>query len=105
MNNTSLTISEEFCRKCEIISIKSGAKLCEAINDLECDHWDIMSAFLHGTIDLDLYMQQPAGFEDGTERVCKLNKAIYGLCQAARLFYKRLDAELGEVGHERYSAD
>ena len=76
-----------------------------AIQDLECEHWDIMSAFLHGSLDLDLYMQQPPGFEDGTERVCKLNKAIYGLCQAARLFYQRLDKELGEVGYKKYSAD
>ena len=25
--------------------------------DLECDHWDIISAFLHGKLDMDLYMQ------------------------------------------------
>lgn len=30
------------------------------------------------------YVQQPHGFDDGTERVCKLNRAIYNLWQAFR---------------------
>ena len=54
---------------------------------------------------MDLYMQQPLGFEDGLGRVCKLKKPIYGLCQAARFFYQRLDATLGEIGYKRFSAD
>ena len=47
--------------------------------DLECDYWDIILAFLYGKLDMDLYMQQPLGFEDGTRRVYRLKKAIYSL--------------------------
>ena len=68
-------------------------------------HWDIVSAFLHGDIDLENYMQQPQGFSDGTNRVCKLNRAIYGLCQAARQFYLRLDEILKEIGYTRIGVD
>lgn len=68
-------------------------------------HYDITSAFLHGDVDLEIYMRQPYGFEDGTTRVCKLNKAIYGLCQAARQFYKRLDDILTVIGYTRLAAD
>ena len=68
-------------------------------------HFDIESAFLHGSVDLEVYMQQPQGFEDGTNCVCKLNKAIYGLCQAARQFYLRLDEILRDIGYQRLSAD
>lgn len=50
-------------------------------------------------------MQQPQGFEDGTNRVCKLNKAIYGLCQVARQFYLRFDEILRDIGYKRPSAD
>ena len=50
-------------------------------------------------------MQQPQGFEDGTNRVCKLNKAIYGLCQAARQFYLRFDEILRDIGYKRPSVD
>ena len=46
---------------------------------LKTRHWDIVSAFLHGLLDLEVFMQQPQGFSDGTNRVCRLNKAIHGL--------------------------
>ena len=76
-----------------------------AINDLEIRHWDVLSAFLQGTIDMDLYMKQPPGYDDNSGRVCKLKKSIYGLCQSARLFYLKLDSVLSELNFERASAD
>ena len=76
-----------------------------ALRQFQTKHYDIISAFLHGSIDLDIYMWQPYGFEDGTPRVCRLKKAIYGLCQAARQFYKRLDDILTVIGYERLAAD
>lgn len=52
-----------------------------ASRKMRVHHWDIVSAFLHGPIDLEIYMQQPQGFSDRTNRVCKLNKEIYGHCK------------------------
>lgn len=52
-----------------------------------------------------VYMQQPQGYSDGTNKVCLLHKAIYGLHQAARQFYLKLDEVLGEIGYRRLSAD
>jgi len=43
---------------------------------------DVKSAFLNGELEEDIFMEQPTGFSDGTERVCKLNRALYGLPQA-----------------------
>ena len=68
-------------------------------------HFDIVPAFLHGDIDTDVYMQQPQGFNDGTNRVCHLRKAIYGLCQAARQFYVKLDSAITTLGYRRLNAD
>ena len=51
---------------------------------LELRQFDIKTAFLYGHLEEDLYMNQPEGFTDGTERVCKLHRAIYGLRQASR---------------------
>lgn len=68
-------------------------------------HWDIVSAFLHGNIDMEIFMYQPQGFSDGTNRVCRLKKAIYGLCQAARQFYLRLDEILRHLNFTRLAAD
>jgi transposase InsO family protein len=38
--------------------------------------FDVKTAFLHGNIVEELYMEQPAGFTDGTHKVCKLQKGI-----------------------------
>src|SRR6202043_99727 len=52
-----------------------------AIFDLECEHFDVVTAFLNTPIpeDTNVYVQQPIGYEDGTDRVCKLIQALYGL--------------------------
>lgn len=51
---------------------------------LNLRQFDIKTAFLYGTINEEMYMRQPEGFEDGTTRVCKLLKSLYGLKQAPR---------------------
>ena len=76
-----------------------------ARNRLKTRHWDIVSAFLHGDIDMVVYMQQPQGFSDGSNQVCLLKKAIYGLHQSARQFYIKLDSVLGDIGYVRLGAD
>nr|GEV05472.1 putative ribonuclease H-like domain-containing protein [Tanacetum cinerariifolium] len=47
---------------------------------------DVKSAFLYGTIDEEVYVTQPPGFEDPnfTNKVYKIVKALYGLHQALR---------------------
>nr|GEZ40746.1 zinc finger, CCHC-type [Tanacetum cinerariifolium] len=50
---------------------------------------DVMSAFLYGTIDEELYVSQPPGFVDPKFhiKVYKVVKALYGLHQAPRAWY------------------
>ena len=47
---------------------------------------DVKTAFLNGYIKEELYMKQPEGFVDpkGANKVCKLQRSIYGLVQASR---------------------
>ena len=47
---------------------------------------DVKTAFLNGFLKEELYMMQPEGFVDpkGANKVCKLQRSIYGLVQASQ---------------------
>lgn len=51
---------------------------------------------LHGTLDEEVFMDQPQGFVDPNfpSHVCKLYKALYGLKQAHRAWFTRLSNSL-----------
>ncbi|KAJ9546963.1 hypothetical protein OSB04_019506 [Centaurea solstitialis] len=64
---------------------------------------DVKSAFLYGTIDEEVYVSQPPGFEDPKypDKVYKLRKTLYGLHQAPRAWYDTLSSYLLENKFER----
>jgi len=45
---------------------------------------DVEVVFLNGKIISEIYVPQPRGYEDGTDRVCRLDKALYGLRESPR---------------------
>nr|GFC39719.1 hypothetical protein [Tanacetum cinerariifolium] len=53
---------------------------------IDYDEMDVKSAFLYGTIEEEVYVCQPPGFEDPhfPNKVYKAEKALYGLHQASR---------------------
>ena len=61
---------------------------------------DVKTAFLNGRLDEDIYMAQPEGFVNPQfpERVCKLQRSIYGLKQASRQWNKKFDEEIKKFG-------
>ena len=64
-----------------------------AFYDYEIWQMDIKTAFLNGFLKEELYMMQPEGFVDpkNANKVCKLQRSIYGLVQASRSWNKRFD--------------
>ena len=70
---------------------------------------DMKTAFLNGIIDKELYIEQPEGFEEnGKPRedfICKLNRVLYGLKQAGRLWYCMLHNYLTEKGYEHLETE
>nr|GEV29896.1 hypothetical protein [Tanacetum cinerariifolium] len=59
---------------------------------------DVKSAFLYGTIEEEVYVYQPLGFEDPDhlDKVYKVVKALYGLHQAPKAWYETLATYLLE---------
>jgi hypothetical protein len=57
-----------------------------AAHDLELEQLDVKTAFLHGEIEEEIYMDQHEGFiVPGKENcVCKLKRSPYGLKQSPR---------------------
>jgi hypothetical protein len=68
---------------------------------------DVKTAFLNGSLEEEIYMQQPEGFvEAGQEdKVCKLQRSLYGLKQAGRSWYQKIDGCFGDLGFTRTHAD
>lgn len=64
---------------------------------------DVKSAFLHGELSEDVYVEQPKGFESRDEegKVYKLNKALYGLRQAPRAWYSRIEGYFIKEGFRK----
>nr|GEX19870.1 hypothetical protein [Tanacetum cinerariifolium] len=64
---------------------------------------DVKSAFLYGTINEEVYVMQPPGFQDleFPTRVYKVEKAMYGLHQAPRAWYGTLSKYLLTNGFQR----
>ncbi|GJR80676.1 putative ribonuclease H-like domain-containing protein [Tanacetum coccineum] len=64
---------------------------------------DVKSAFLYGTIEEEVCVCQPPGFEDPqfSNKVYKVEKALYGLHQAPRAWYETLSTYLLENGFRR----
>lgn len=60
-----------------------------ACENLNLTQFDVKTAFLNGDLSEEIYMQQPQGFENGTDKVCKLRKSLYGLKQASRCWNQK----------------
>jgi hypothetical protein len=78
------------------------------IMSLEAGQFDIGKAFLYGELDEELWMQLPEGYSDyvkaksgriitSTTHCVKLNKALYGLVQAAHQWWKKFKEVMKEI--------
>jgi hypothetical protein len=78
-----------------------------AAEGLHLEQLDVKTAFLHGDLDEEIYMQQPEGFsvKEKEKLVCRLTKSLYGLKQAPRQWYKKFDGFMQRHGYNKCNAD
>jgi hypothetical protein len=77
------------------------------MHDYELEQLDVKTAFLHGELEEDIYMNQSEGFViPGKENiVCRLKKSLYGLKQSSRQWYKRFVSFMISHGFKRSRYD
>ena len=75
--------------------------------DLEVEQMDVKTAFLHGDLEEEIYMEQPEGFrvKGKEDYVCRLKKSLYGLKQAPRQWYKKFESIMEVQGYRKTTSD
>ena len=69
---------------------------------LHLEQLDAKTTFLHVDLEETIYMRQPKGFAVD-DRVCLLQKSLYGLKQSPRQWYKKFDDFLIKMEFKRCS--
>ena len=87
-------------------SIRSVLAIANQL-DLDIYQMDVKTAFLNGNLENEIFMRQPEGYvsQEHPNFVCKLNKGIYGLKQAARCWNVAIDDYLKSSGYTQSTAD
>jgi hypothetical protein len=72
----------------------------------EVHQMDVKSAFLHGNLKEEIYMEQPPGYvQNDSSLVFHLKKSLYGLKQAPRAWYAKMDSFIIATGFSRCHSD
>ncbi|XP_013607520.1 PREDICTED: uncharacterized mitochondrial protein AtMg00810-like [Brassica oleracea var. oleracea] len=72
---------------------------------------DVSNAFLHSTLDEEIYMSLPQGYTPGPNEVlppnhvCRLHKSLYGLKQASRHWNQTFTKVLVDAGYTQSESD
>ena len=72
---------------------------------LEARIIDVETAFLHGKLDEEIYMECPQGMNSKDYECLVLHKTIYGLVQAARQWWKTFITYLRRIGFRMCGVD
>lgn len=90
--------SDTFAPVAKLTTVRIILKLA-AMKNWIVHQMDVSNTFLHGDLDEEIYIKLPQGFtcSDPT-KVLRLKKSLYGLRQAPRCWYSKLEKVLHDFG-------
>ncbi|CAI7833482.1 unnamed protein product [Closterium sp. NIES-53] len=66
---------------------------------------DVANAFLYAPVDAEIYVELPHGSHGETNQICQLQKSLYGIKQALRLWQQYLHTRLTRIGFKQLPHD
>jgi hypothetical protein len=66
---------------------------------------NVVGTYLNSKLEVNVYMHQSIGFDDGSGRVCKLILALYGLKQAEHEWNLVIDGYMRKCGFSALKSD
>lgn len=79
--------------------------ICMIVWQLDALIFDVVTAFLTGDLEEEIYMECPEGLDHEDDEILQLLKAIYGLVQASRQYNKRFTGILKAIGFSQCRVD
>ncbi|QRV96862.1 Retrovirus-related Pol polyprotein from transposon TNT 1-94 [Ceratobasidium sp. AG-Ba] len=76
-----------------------------AIHDWDIRRLDVISVFLNGRVEEEIYMVQIPGYEDGTNCVLCIHGSLYGLKQAPRIWMLTFVKAVKTIGFEPIASE
>ena len=76
-------------------------------NEMMIHQMDVITAFLKGSLDEDIYMEQPPGYVSEVEKdvICKLKRSIYGLKQSSKCWNSVFKEHMKSIDFKQCAAD
>ena len=96
--------TETFSAVAQLKSFRLTVALSQLLG-LRMTQIDISSAFLHGDLEEEIYMEYPPGYPGADGTCLKLLKGLYGLRQAGRIWNQKFIGTLKDMGFEPLVSD
>jgi Reverse transcriptase (RNA-dependent DNA polymerase) len=79
--------------------------IAKLIWDIQASIVDVETAFLHGDLQAEIYMNVPEGLQQDSNSCLPLKNTIYGLVQSAKEFYNKLLSTPKSMGFTKNKSD
>ena len=78
---------------------------CAAIRKMHLRQFDVKNAYLNGSLPEPVFMFQPEGFQDGTDKICRWKRGLHGLKISGRVWNRRLVEFMKKLRFDQSEAD